>query len=89
MTKELYIRGKFRNFHEMLELANKALEDGVKEVHLGYTRCAFCGAEIESEIQGMAMGGKLGEEKQITVHLCDSCYKETMKNNSFKPIGKG
>ena len=76
MTKVLHLAGMR---HEQIAELIEKLPPSVKEFHLGYTRCAFCGGELGDIEDRETVQYSPKANLVINVHLCDACHAEHEK----------
>lgn len=85
--KGLHVQVEVNSPEDLIKLAEAAFEKGVKEVHLGWEHCAFCGKDIDpEEVQDMRIQPRKPGET-LVLHLCDDCWPKFEKLG--KKIGKG
>lgn len=69
---------------DMFQAAKVALQTGVKEVHLGWTRCALCGEELGPAVESDLLTDAGAGSPKVQVHLCGRCwhrYKASQRRN--------
>jgi len=66
--------------HErMLALVEAAIAGGVKEIHVGWSRCGVCGEEL-GDVEDTALLRYEPEPSTVVhLHLCSECYRESKK----------
>ena len=85
LPRALYTRVKpMVEGNEMLDCMKAAVQAGIKEVHLGWTRCAFCGVELGQAVESEFLNDAGSGSSMLQIHLCDRCwykYKGASKKN--------
>ena len=74
MGNTLYATGMTHD--RILALVEAAIADGVKEIHVGWTRCGVCGEVLDSVEDTELIRYEPQPRTVVHLHLCPECYRE-------------
>jgi len=75
---------------QMQAAIEKALRDGVSELHIGHKRCGICGIKLGSGVEKVGISPVL-QDARVTVYLClcAPCFERARAEGWLREVGKG